>query len=341
MKESDFAIWETETGKIFRRFSDNNDIDGVSMSNDSKRIAILDSDILYVYDIETQELIATKQLNKYVKGGITYSPDDKYILYGWRNESSESHGIYWLDANTLKIEEYMPQHAHENATSDVEFSRNGKYMLLFTGNYYGEIPTAIYTYPEMEETEVKVDKDTLLCANFYLSPVTDEVVVDGQPYGSAYRHFYVLSKKNVKLEKNKILPYIPFLYLRDTDTSGQKMPGFRARVASIHTKDTMGVFLPPWNKTKVKEKEAKREDKIYPNPSTNAAEITFSLANTEEIGIVIYDNSGRAIQTLHQGLLEAGEHTFSWDCSNVSAGKYICNIRGNSVFRSMKVMVTK
>jgi flagellar hook assembly protein FlgD len=103
----------------------------------------------------------------------------------------------------------------------------------------------------------------------------------------------------------------------------------------------MGVFLPPWNKTKVKEKEAKREDKIYPNPSTNAAEITFSLANTEEIGIVIYDNSGRAIQTLHQGLLEAGEHTFSWVCSNVSAGKYICNIRGNSVFRSMKVMVIK
>ncbi len=342
MKESDFAIWETETGKIFRRFSDNNDIDGVSMSNDSKRIAILDSDILYVYDIETQKLIASKQLNDYVRGGITYSPDDKYIIYGWTNEDMTSHGIYWLDANTLKIEEYMPQHAHENATSDVEFSRNGKYMLLFTGAFhYGWIPTAIYSYPELKDVSFFVDRDTLQCTNYYLSPVSNELVVDGQTFNSPYRHFYILPQKNGNIRDNKKLPYIPFLYLRDTDTSGTKMPAFRGRVAHINTKDTIGVFLPPWNKTKVKEKEEIKEDKIYPNPSTNTAEISFSLAKAEDIRVLIYDNSGRVIQTLHQGLLEAGEHTFSWDCSNVSAGKYICNIRGNSVFKSMKVMVAR
>ncbi len=343
MKESDFAIWETETGKIYKRFSFQTKVDDVSISNDCKRIAFLDHhDIVSIYDIETQELIASKQLNKYVKGGITYSPDDKYILYGWRNESSESHGIYWLDANTLKIEEYMPQHAHENATSDVEFSRNGKYMLLFTGAYYyGEIPTAIYTYPELQDVSFFVDRDTLQCSNYYLSPISNELIVDGQTYASNYRHFYILPQKNGKIKDNKILPYVPFLYLRDADTSGIKMPAFRSRGYSVPTKDTIGVFLPPWNKTKVKEKEEIKEDKIYPNPSTNTAEITFTIANAEDISVFIYDNSGRVIQTLHHGLLEAGEHTFSWDCSNVSAGKYICNIRGNSVFKSMKVMVAR
>ncbi len=80
---------------------------------------------------------------------------------------------------------------------------------------------------------------------------------------------------------------------------------------------------------------------IYPNPSTNSADIAFALDDAEEIKIMIYDNSGRLVETLHSGLLEAGEHTFSWNCANVSSGKYICNIRGNSVFKSLKVVVAR
>ncbi len=100
-------------------------------------------------------------------------------------------------------------------------------------------------------------------------------------------------------------------------------------------------FSPPWNTTKVKEKTKNNEDKIYPNPSTNSADIAFALDDAEEIKIMIYDNSGRLIETLHSGLLEAGEHTFSWNCSNVSSGKYICNIRGNSVFKSLQLVVAR
>ncbi len=80
---------------------------------------------------------------------------------------------------------------------------------------------------------------------------------------------------------------------------------------------------------------------IYPNPSTNSADIVFAIDEAEEIKIMIYDNSGRLIETLHSGLLESGEHTFSWNCSNVSSGKYICNISGNSVFKSLKLVVAR
>ncbi len=343
MKNSDFAIWEVATGKIYRRFPSNNDIYHAQMTSDNLKIAVYSGDyILSVCDVESKELLAQRQLKEYVKGGIEYSPDDKYILHAWTSNSEEQHGVYFLDANTLEYVDYMPQHMHESATSDVAFSRDGKYMLVYTSFHsYGWIPTAIYTYPELQDVSFFVDRDTLQCTNYYLSPVSNELVVDGQTFNSPYRHFYILSQKDGKIRDNKKLPYIPFLYLRDTDTSGTKMPAFRGRVAHINTKDTIGVFLPPWNKTKVKEKEEIKEDKIYPNPSTNTAEITFSLAKAEDIRVLIYDNSGREMQTLHQGLLEAGEHTFSWDCSNVSAGKYICNIRGNSVFKSMKVMVAR
>ncbi len=256
MKEGDFAIWYTETGKIFQRF--NFEIDAVAMSNDSKKMAFLNANIISIYDIETKELIASRHVNEYIQGGISYSPDDKYIVYGWSTNKGEEHGIYWLDANTLETHEYMPQHAHEKATSDVVFTRDGKYMLLYTGaNYYGEIPTAIYNYPELKDVSFFVDRDTLQCTNFYFSQISNEVIVDGQTFNSPYRHFYILPKKDGKIKDNKILPYIPFLYLRDSDTSGKKMPGFRARVASIDTKDTIGVFLPSveYHKSKRKNKE--------------------------------------------------------------------------------------
>ncbi len=342
MRDGDFAIWEVETGKIYRRFSFSRSIDDASMSTDSKRIAVLDeTDLLSIFDIETKQLIASRQLNEYVTAGITYSPDDKYILYCWRTNKGEEHGIYWLDANTLEIFKFMPPNTDKYITSDVEFSRDGKYMLIFKGNYYGEIPSLIFTYPDLDKIPFKFDKDTLANANFYLSPKTNEIVADLQSYYSYSVNLYIFAIGKDKPLNTSNIGHVPFFFLRDADTSGKKMPGYYPRLSGLTTIDTIGVFLPPWNTTKVKEKINNNEDKIYPNPSTNSADIAFALDDAEEIKIMIYDNSGRLIETLHSGLLEAGEHTFSWNCSNVSSGKYICNIRGNSVFKSMQVVVAR
>ncbi len=342
MRDGDFAIWEVETGKIYRRFSFSRSIDDASMSTDSKRIAVLDeTDLLSVYDIETKQLIASRQLNEYVTAGITYSPDDKYILYCWRTNKGEEHGIYWLDANTLETFKFMPPNTDQYITSDVEFSRDGKYMLIFKGNYYGEIPSLIFTYPDLEEIPIDYDSDDYSVANFFLSPITNEVIIDLHHAGDYHNNFYVVPLGQAKVKEFSGSTNTPFYFLRDTDTSGQRMPGFFPRVTFVSTTDTIGVFLPPWNTTKVKEKTNNNEDKIYPNPSTNSADIAFALDDAEEIKIMIYDNSGRLVETLHSGLLEAGEHTFSWNCANVSSGKYICNIRGNSVFKSLKVVVAR
>ncbi len=344
MKEGDFAIWEVATGKIYRRFSFQNRIYDAKMSSDGQRIAVIDnSDIISIYNIETKELIASRKVNEYIKGGISYSPDDKYIVYGWSTNKGEEHGIYWLDANTLETHEYMPQHAHEDITSDVAFSRDGKYMFLFTGNgsYYGRMPTTIYTYPNLTEVIFKYDKGKYKTSNFYISPISKEVLIDLHSSDAYFNTYYIvpLGEVNLEFDKNQTPP--PFYFLRDADTSGKKMPGYYPRLSGLTTIDTIGVFLPPWNTTKVKEKTNNNEDKIYPNPSTNSADIAFALDAAEEIKIMIYDNSGRLIETLHSGLLEEGEHTFSWNCSNVSSGKYICNIRGNSVFKSLQVVVAR
>ncbi len=341
MKEGDFAIWYAATGKIFQRF--NFEIDAVAMSNDSKKMAFLNSNIISIYNIETKELIASRKVNEYIKGGISYSPDNKYIVYGWSTNKGEEHGIYWLDANTLETYKYMPQHAHEDITSDVAFSRDGKYMFLFTGNgsYYGRMPTTIYTYPNLTEVIFKYDKGKYKTSNFYISPISKEVLIDLHPSDAYFNTYYIvpLGEVNLEFDTNQTPP--PFYYLRDADTSGKKMPGYYPRLSGLTTIDTIGVFLPLWNTTKVKEKTNNNEDKIYPNPSTNSADIAFALDAAEEIKIMIYDNSGRLIETLHSGLLEEGEHTFSWNCSNVSSGKYICNIRGNSVFKSLQVVVAR
>ncbi len=352
MKEGDFAIWEVATGKIYRRFSFQNDIYDARMSNDGKIIAFIDNyDIISVYDIETQELIASEKQKPvfssdlWIRGGITFSPDDKYIIF-IRSEfgyGNKLHGIDFLDPFTLDELENPGVVTLGEQTSNIEFSRDGKYLFLYTGDgsSYGTMPKAIYTYPVLKEITFNLEFSDLFPTNYYFSPISDEVLIDFSEYEVYDRYFYVLPRKNVDVRNYSKLPKLPFMYLRDSDTSGKKMPGFRARVASIHTKDTMGVFLPPWNTSKVKEKTNNNEDKIYPNPSTNSADIAFALDDAEEIKIMIYDNSGRMVETLHSGLLEAGEHTFSWNCSNVSSGKYICNIRGNSVFKSMQLVVAR
>ncbi len=343
MRDGYFNIWEVETGKIkySKYFVDN--VFDAKMSNDGTKIAIYGHDrLLRIYNFITWELLAERQLKEYVKGGIEYSPDDKYILHAWTSNSEEQHGVYFLDANTLEYVDYLPQHMHESATSDVAFSRDGKYLLVYTSFHsYGQIPTSIYSYPDLEELDFDLDYNGLSNANFYVSPCSYDFIADFESDIAYSIDLYIFRHSDKKPLNNKKLGQIPFFFLRDTDTSGSKMPGFYPRIKFISTTDTIGVFLPPWNKTKVKEKEEIKEDKIYPNPSTNTAEISFTIANAEDISVLIYDNSGRVIQTLHQGLLEAGEHTFSWDCSNVGAGKYICNIRGNSVFKSLKVMINK
>ena len=65
----------------------------------------------------------------------------------------------------------------------------------------------------------------------------------------------------------------------------------------------------------------------YPNPFNPTTAISFDLASTGHVDVVVFDLQGRKVATLYSGLLEAKEgHTFNWDASNVASGKYFARI---------------
>ena len=69
--------------------------------------------------------------------------------------------------------------------------------------------------------------------------------------------------------------------------------------------------------------------KIYPNPMHNSLNINFEMINSGNVKVKIYDLTGRIMDQLDAGYLEAGNNTIKWDnmfnyCSAVKSGTYIC-----------------
>ena len=84
----------------------------------------------------------------------------------------------------------------------------------------------------------------------------------------------------------------------------------------------------------------------YPNPFNMSTTIRFSLPDPVHISIVIYDVSGRVIQTLYEGMHQSGDGAVQWDGQNshgdmVSSGVYIVTLESENRQVSRKIMLVK
>jgi len=82
----------------------------------------------------------------------------------------------------------------------------------------------------------------------------------------------------------------------------------------------------------------------YPNPFNAQTSITFSLSASADIGLNIYDISGRRIASLYDGLASAGTHSTIWDGKNgagnsVSSGIYFYSLCINGRDNTAKKML--
>lgn len=81
----------------------------------------------------------------------------------------------------------------------------------------------------------------------------------------------------------------------------------------------------------------------YPNPFANETTIPFSLKEPANVGLDIWDLSGRKVKTLHQPNLPAGEHQFSLNLQalGLPAQSYVYQlevVNANGTFRDCKMM---
>jgi hypothetical protein len=57
-----------------------------------------------------------------------------------------------------------------------------------------------------------------------------------------------------------------------------------------------------------------------------AVDIRLSLPRTEQVHLAVFDASGRLTTTLHDGLLDAGEHSLYWNAADAPAGVYFARL---------------
>ncbi len=78
----------------------------------------------------------------------------------------------------------------------------------------------------------------------------------------------------------------------------------------------------------------------YPNPTTGATNVPFSLRETAHVRLTVYDILGREVAVLADGPMEAGEHTVLFDGSNLSNGAYFTrlDIAGASQTRPLTLL---
>jgi hypothetical protein len=61
----------------------------------------------------------------------------------------------------------------------------------------------------------------------------------------------------------------------------------------------------------------------FPNPTVNSSTIRYSVDQTSQIRLVVYDSQGRMIKTLVDKKHQPGTYTIQWDSNELAKGSYI------------------
>lgn len=79
----------------------------------------------------------------------------------------------------------------------------------------------------------------------------------------------------------------------------------------------------------------------YPNPFNPSTIINFSLNETSNIVLRIYDVSGALVETLVDKEMSAGNYSVTWDASNFAAGVYFYKLMANEKLAINKMVLLK
>ena len=79
----------------------------------------------------------------------------------------------------------------------------------------------------------------------------------------------------------------------------------------------------------------------YPNPFNPATNISYSLPYDGFVSLIIYDMSGREIQTLVNEFKQTGKYIVSFNASQLSSGVYFYKIKSGSFEQVRRMILLK
>ncbi len=79
----------------------------------------------------------------------------------------------------------------------------------------------------------------------------------------------------------------------------------------------------------------------YPNPFNPNTIISFTLPQREAVKLKVFDINGRTIVTLLNEIRNAGEHTITFNASDVASGAYFFQIKAGDFIATKKMLLIK
>ncbi len=78
--------------------------------------------------------------------------------------------------------------------------------------------------------------------------------------------------------------------------------------------------------------------KVYPNPVADIASIEYTLTNSSDVAIQVYDLNGRLVKQTNESL-NRGTHTLALDVADIEPGTYVVSVRSAISTKSARVVV--
>ncbi len=91
---------------------------------------------------------------------------------------------------------------------------------------------------------------------------------------------------------------------------------------------------------------AVRLEQNYPNPFNPTTNISFSLKSKSSATLTIYNQKGQKVRTIHDGLLDKGAHSFTWNGKDdndksVASGVYMYRLSSGNTNHTRKMVLLK
>jgi uncharacterized protein (DUF362 family) len=79
----------------------------------------------------------------------------------------------------------------------------------------------------------------------------------------------------------------------------------------------------------------------FPNPFNPSTMIVFYMPHDEFVSLTVYDITGRAVETLVEGQVPAGEHRLQWSADGLASGVYLCRMQTKGYSKTIKLVYQK
>ena len=96
-----------------------------------------------------------------------------------------------------------------------------------------------------------------------------------------------------------------------------------------------------FNMNNIEEVSVLSISKAYPNPFNPSTNLDYSIMNSGNVEITVFDITGRKVSILENSFKNAGDYNIVWNAQNNTSGIYYIQILAGNELKTQKVVLLK